>query len=896
MRSLVKLISVCFVIVFTLSAAAQAQNSKSNNSGNTSIPPGSTQTNPATPLPGLPPPPTEPPMQMPLVVPLFLEGNQFTSTLTLVNNSTATTYADVTIRGLDGTTIASKRVDFTPHSQRRVNILRVLDEKRSPAKSGSILVMQSPDLKGPSIAAVLSMTYLGSGQPNYIDEEIFMPSMNGSQVLQGVADSGDGSPILAISSLTESLQHVLIQCLGKDGAGATRRIALAAGETLITEACAGNDTHDSDLTTMLEEGDDATHGPQGIRLVSDAMSGSFAAFAFARHKEDGDRFFSSVLFTDPKMTNSPNTVFTGVPVGTSASLLPEGRYVPELTLTNFSNKELHVHTTFARSSGDNPITQEVGSLSVPAHSTRELILRSLQGDPALQNSFVVHSDGEPGDLMTKFVSKGNSRLREVELQAKDEADMENAGAHPWSIEGNTDSTLLLFNHSTTLQTFTVTVSSAGFEWQKEYKLVSMQTKAIDIRELVDEQVKDDTGKALPKSAQRGEANWLVTKFEQASGRLLQSDRSAGIARNFSCGYSGLLCGAQTTFYSTFIPVGTIAEFADVIGITCTGGAPNACTGQQTGTANFSTNWVSLSPSVASISGGSNSSVVNLLGVSGGTSQVNGHLTSAYCQSEGGGTATVTPTLSLSNALFYNAGLALPSTFTEASASTVVTALGVSGGTFAWSLSSPSGNIASFSSSSVVTSTSTASNTVTVYAAGASKSLHDLTITLKWTPSGGSPIPATFVTQVDSPYSASFVSQTPLTGAQTCTPFVAGNNGWYTTYTWQMLSFFGNPLFGMNLNETFTNIVVSQQPGYGYTANGANGVSGKSTFTDAYCAAFNPDGAITTKPPQNPLLTDVVDSATQTYRLGSTTLGSGTIVQTQTLTRYRDHITVTNIAR
>jgi len=582
-------------------------------------------------------------MQMPLIVPLFLEGNQFTSTLTLVNNSTATTYADVTLRALDGKTIASKRIDFTPHSQRRVDIIKLLDMNGSSAKIGSILVMQNPALAGPSILAVLSMTYLGSADPNYIDEEIFMPSMTGSQMLQGVADSGDGSPILAISSLAESVQHVQIQCLGKDGASAAQRIDLGAGETLITDACAGPDVHNSDLTTMLERSDDAIHGPQGIRLISDAMPGSFAAFAMARHKENDDRFFSTILFTDPKTVNSPNTVFTGVPVGAAASLLPEGHYVPELTLTNFSNKELHVHTTFARTSGDSPSAQEVGSLSVPSHSTRELILRSLQGDSRLQNSFVVHSDGAPGDLMAKFVSKGDSRVHEVELQAKDEADKENAGAHPWSLEENTDSTLLLFNHSTTPQTFTVTVSSAGFDWQKEYKLASMQTKAIEIRELIDEQVKDDKGKTLPKNAKRGETGWFVTNFAKGSGRLLQWDRSAGMARNFSCGYSGLLCGASTTFYYTFLADGTIAEFADITGNTCTSGTPNACSGQQTGTANFSTNWVSLSPSVASISGSSTNPVVNLSGVSLGTSRVNGHISSEYCQSGGGGTANVVAT-------------------------------------------------------------------------------------------------------------------------------------------------------------------------------------------------------------------------------------------------------------
>jgi hypothetical protein len=579
-------------------------------------------------------------MQMPLIVPLFLEDNQFTSTLTLVNNSTATTYADVTLRGLDGNTIASKRVDFTPHSQRRVDIINLLDKKGSSAIAGSILVMQSPALAGPSILAVLSMTYLGSADPNYIDEEIFMPSMTGSQVLQGVADSGDGSPILAISSLAASVQHVQIQCLGKDGAAPSRRITLAGGETLVTNACTGSDIQDRDLTAILEGADNNTHGPEGIRVVSDAMPGSFAAFGLARHKENGDRFFSSVLFADPKTLNSPNTVFTGVPVGNSSSLLPEGHYVPELTLTNFSSKELHVHTTFAHMSGVTPSAQDVGSLSVPAHKTRELVLSSLQGDPTLQNSFVIESDGSPGDLIAKFVAKGNSQLHELELQAKDEAEMANAGAHPWSIEGNTDSTLLLFNHSTTPQTFTVTVSGLGFEWQKEYELESMQTEAIGIRELIQEQVEDDKGNTLPKNATSGEAGWLVTNFAKGSGRLLQSDRLVGMARNFSCGYSGLLCGSSVVFDYTTLADGGIAEFADITGLTCTSGEPNACSGQQTGTANFTTKWVSLSTNIASISGSSTSPPVNLSGVAVGTSQVNGHISSEYCQSGGGGTASV----------------------------------------------------------------------------------------------------------------------------------------------------------------------------------------------------------------------------------------------------------------
>jgi hypothetical protein len=198
----------------------------------------------------------------------------------------------------------------------------------------------------------------------------------------------------------------------------------------------------------------------------------------------------------------------------------------------------------------------------------------------------------------------------------------------------------LFNHSASPQTFTVTVSGGGIDWQKEYYLASMQTKAINIRDLIAEQATDDKGSTLPKNLTSGETGWLVADAAKGSGRLMQSDRSTGMARNFSCGYSGLLCGATVSLYFTTFPDGAVQEFAAITGITCTSGTPNACSGQHTGTANFTTSWVSLSPSIASISGSSTSPPVSLQAVSGGTSQVNGHISSSYCQSGGGGTATV----------------------------------------------------------------------------------------------------------------------------------------------------------------------------------------------------------------------------------------------------------------
>jgi hypothetical protein len=51
--------------------------------------------------------------QMPLVAPIFIEDDYFTSTLVMVNASSVNTFADVVLSGMDGGELARKRVRFT---------------------------------------------------------------------------------------------------------------------------------------------------------------------------------------------------------------------------------------------------------------------------------------------------------------------------------------------------------------------------------------------------------------------------------------------------------------------------------------------------------------------------------------------------------------------------------------------------------------------------------------------------------------------------------------------------------------------------------------------------------------------------------------------------------------
>lgn len=571
----------------------------------------------------------EPMMRMPLVLPLFIQNQQFTSTLMIVNGSAESTYADVVLTGLDGKDINHRRVDFAPHSQRRVEVLDLLQEVASSALMGRITIMQSPDLKGMAVAAQLSISYQGSTQPSYIDEETAMPSGEGSQVLRAVADRSAGAPAVAVTSLSSTDQHVTMDCLSETGPNSSTTVDLGAQQTVVVPACQPGTGQSFDFAGIWNNDKSGPNRTVGISLSSDATPGSFAAFALAPHKKGNDRYFSAVNFSDPKMTGS-NIIFAGVPVGSSL-LLPAGKYVPQAALANFSARAMRVQIQYAQTIGDVPNVRSVRDLTLPAQSTKQLVLDDLQGGTGIQNSFAITSDGAPGDLMAKIVSTSESALHEVEVLAKDERSG-NGGSHPWSLEQGNEATLLLFNPTTESRKFTVLASSEGVVWEKVYELAGMQTAQISIRSLILENTLDDKGKTLPAHSQGGLVEW----FSEANGkgRLLESNKELAMARNFSC--TGYYCICQPSFLpgTTYFSVSTIVGFGSMEANICQSPNPGPCCNQGSAasynTSSASHSWSSGNTGVIQISGSSTSASVSTYGAGAGSTTVDGQMSYNSC--------------------------------------------------------------------------------------------------------------------------------------------------------------------------------------------------------------------------------------------------------------------------
>jgi len=580
-------------------------------------------------------------MPMPMVAPLFAQDRQFSSTLGMVNASNVSTFADVALTDLSGRQIAVKRVQFTPHSQQHLDIFSVLESSVSPATTGRLTVSQDPSLQGMAISAQLSMTFTGARNTNYIDEEVAMPSAEGSQTVRAVTDESDGSPLVAITSISDTTQHIEVLCI-VEHEHLQKSIQLGPQETLVTEACEAKTRPGWDLQAILDHAEETPRRVAGISISSDGMPGSFAAFGLSRRTKKGHQSFSSIDFSDPMMTMSPNTVFSGIPVG-ATPLLGEGKFVPELSLANFSVKSRHVTVKFAHTSGATPATSDVADLSLEAGTIKHLKLAGLEADPTLKNSFFVGSDGAPGDLLAKLVSvnDSDSEMQVVGILGKDEREMNNGGNHPWSIEHGNDSTILLFNHCAKPQPFYLLISGNSVQWQKTYALAPMQTEAISVRQLIEDQTKDDNGKVLPKNVQSGQVGWWNQDMGLGKGRLLLSNRENGMARNFSCSTLRGLCGIIYNQQITTFANGNTVIFASAIALVCEVYAVNQCNGTaDTGTGGYSTSWSSQNPAIASISGPSNQSNVNLYGAGAGSTTANVTISSPYCSRTAGGPANV----------------------------------------------------------------------------------------------------------------------------------------------------------------------------------------------------------------------------------------------------------------
>jgi hypothetical protein len=670
---------------------------------------------------------------MPFVAPLVVETPEITSTIVLANASSEATTATIRLISVDGKKSKVHRITLQPHEKKEFPISSPPDSTDPNERWGSVTVDQDPHSTGVVVAGQVIVTDQRASTPAYIDEELAMPEMEGSTSLSAVADQSEGPPMVGITNISSVLQHVLITCIRDGKSPMASRIEIAAHATAITKVCSNPSPSTlSDYISSIEEGN--AQGVYGIKLDGDGAPGSFAAFALAPHHRGHDLVFSSVPFYDPEMIHSSDVVFAGVPIG-GQETLPAGVYIPRLSLANFSDSPLKFSvkladtlTSPAKDSEGNtqpPILNMIHAGIIPPHQTGEYMFSGQEAQSGLLHSVVVTTEAKPGTYQAKLVSRSTGILYQVELLAKETLEMNNAGVHPWTVQGDTESHIVLFNHSKGDKKVGIFISSGSTTvWDRELLLAPSETREVSINQLQRDQVPDDHGRRMPISAKDGVADWRTPESGDVTGRLMVTSHDRAMARNFSCGtYYGACQLVFSTLFSDISVGSSLAMYDATVNYCnfnpnaptrCVNGSPTSGTSYLSWTVG-ATNIIALN---ASTEQGKQSPI--LKGVSAGSGYANVEGYAGSCQVTGGGTPKVTPTVSISG----------PTTMALTGLIQLTATGNPAGGTYSWSvqnsdvlvLSATSGATVNVSAKAVGTSTVTVTYTLNGSPATASQTI------------------------------------------------------------------------------------------------------------------------------------------------------------------------------
>jgi hypothetical protein len=515
---------------------------------------------------------------LPLVATIPIETPEITSTLVLANSSTEATSATLSLFSADGKTSTHQHVSFRPHEKKEFPLSSLETTANPNERWASVTVEQDPRAMGAVIVTgQVVITDLRASIPAYIDEEFSMPEMEGSSQLAAVTDQAEGPPIIAITNLSPTLQHVSLTCLHGANSPFTSRFNIAAYATTKTMAC--SDASFSGLatyTSTIEK--NPAQGVYGLHVEGDGLPGSLAAFAMAPHFRGHDLVFSSVPFYDPETIHASDVVFAGVPVGAQATL-PNGVYIPRLSLANFSDRPLaysiHLADTVtspvkdAEEHSHPPLLNLIHADIIPPHQTAEYVFSGQEAQSGLLHSVVVATEGKPGTFQAKLVSRSTGILYQVELLAKESLDMNNGGIHPWTLQGDTESHIVLFNHSKSDKKVGVFINvGPDIMWASEMFLAASETREVSINKLQSERIPDDKGRYLPITAKEGTVDWRTPESGDITGRLMVTSRDAAMARNFSCGNRTAECQFALYTLASDIGVGDVLPMYNAVANYC----------------------------------------------------------------------------------------------------------------------------------------------------------------------------------------------------------------------------------------------------------------------------------------------------------------------------------------
>jgi hypothetical protein len=257
-------------------------------------------------------------MPMPLVAPLFVQDANTESEITMVNNSSKTLNVEIMLTSLAGAQIANTTVEMMPYSQKiqKLSDLLATVPPSLTANLGSVLLMPN---RNASLAAQLSILSRGPYRSDDIEEEFAMMMDPQPTQYRGVVGNISGSPVVAIRSVSSTVQTLSVACMRDKGTShVSDDLQIAPNQTLLIQACRASGVTELKALTDIFSAESEEQRGAAVSVSSSAASVDIAVFGIGIQGEGPKRTPIAMPFWDVNTLRSSTAVYPGVTAEYSA--------------------------------------------------------------------------------------------------------------------------------------------------------------------------------------------------------------------------------------------------------------------------------------------------------------------------------------------------------------------------------------------------------------------------------------------------------------------------------------------------------------------------------------------------------------------------------------------------
>lgn len=519
-------------------------------------------------------------VNMPSVAPLFLEDAQFSSTLYIVNEGNPPVRGKLLLLSPEGRILVDKTVTVSGHDKAELPIKPLLESVNSNESRGSIELFDD-NVYGSALAGEVVITFHGESTSVNIDEELLMPTMSHSHELRGIAIEAVASPVIAVSSTSEQPVQVAVNCTQSHSKAMQTSFQIRSHEIVTLRPCSDSPgPMDAAKAFHFAAGDLGSAEAKGIQIVSSEPRAEIQVFGFSPTLTDGALSFAPIAFQDPDEILSNQTVYPGVAVGYRGELW--GTYQPRVVVQNYATQSRIITVYNARTrSGASAYSAAASFLVGPSSIATATIGDQGDSTDAL-NTYIVQSDGQPGDVQTQLWSEDPTRHSRVIFAGKDGKDDRNTGMHPWTLQDGYADDLYLYNVRGTDQQVNLKINNGHHLWKKTLLLKAYETRRVSLAELADQGLDDDAHKPFQPGANQGEISWYTTTGT-VRGRLEHKDERKHLVTSFQCAGYTVFCGIPPISGPSSIALGQSAQYSDYDAMACVNNqAASLCYGVASG--------------------------------------------------------------------------------------------------------------------------------------------------------------------------------------------------------------------------------------------------------------------------------------------------------------------------